>query len=60
MFFQKSWNDVTNQEIKEMSERLSAEMGGWIFHSPVNFDTPTPHIVPEREMPGLMREKNEA
>jgi len=54
MFFQKKWDDVTPEEIKNMSQRLSDEMGGWIFHQPVNFDNPTPHISIERNEPKLM------
>jgi len=45
MFFNKSWADVTDKEIKEMSEKLEAEMGGWIFHSKVDFDKPTPFLM---------------
>ena len=44
MFFEKSWSEVTNEEIKDMSQRLEKEMGGWIFHSKVNFSTPTPYL----------------
>ena len=44
MFFNKSWKDVTSEEISEMAERLESEMGGWIFHSKVDFTRPTPFI----------------
>jgi glycosyltransferase involved in cell wall biosynthesis len=54
MFFQKSWSAVTEEEILEMSSRLADEMGGWIFHSPVDFDKPTPHLVIERSQPKIM------
>ena len=42
MFFNKTWSDVTSENIKEMAQRLEDEMGGWIFHSKVDFEKPTP------------------
>ena len=45
MFFDKPWEEVTDRDIKEMSEKLSSKMGGWIFHSKVDFDKPTPWIT---------------
>ena len=57
MFFNKKWSDVTDEEIKEMAEKLKEKMGGWIFHNKVNFSKPTPHIYIERDEPELMREK---
>jgi len=44
MFFNKPWIDVTDDEISKLSERLENEMGGWIFHSKVDFSKPTPFI----------------
>jgi len=44
MFFDKSWESVTDKEICDMSKKLADEMGGWIFHTKVDFNTPTPHI----------------
>jgi len=54
MFFEKKWSDVTDQEISEMSEKLTSEMGGWIFHSRVDFDNPTPHVEIDRDEPAIM------
>ena len=42
MFFDKKWEDVTEDEISKLSERLQQEMGGWIFHSKIDFSNPTP------------------
>jgi glycosyltransferase involved in cell wall biosynthesis len=44
MFFNKEWSDVSEEEIDSMAERLEREMGGWIFHSPVDFSKPTPWV----------------
>jgi hypothetical protein len=42
MFFQKPWSDVSDNDISSLGKRLSNEMGGWIFHAPVDFSKPTP------------------
>ena len=44
MFFDKPWSEVSNKEIKEMALKLETTLGGWIFHSKVDFDKPTPWI----------------
>lgn len=44
MFFNKPWSEVTNQEIKDISSRLSKDMGGWIFHQKIDWKAKTPHI----------------
>ena len=44
MFFQKPWADVSDDDIDELAERLKEEMGGWIFHKPVDFTKVTPHL----------------
>ncbi len=55
MFFDKPWSEVTDEEIKDLSVRLEAELGGWVFHSKVNFNTPTPHISLKSVGPELMK-----
>ena len=45
MFFDKPWSEVTDKEIKEISRKLSDNMGGWIFHHKINWDQKTPHIT---------------
>ena len=54
MFFDKSWKDVSESEIKELSKKLSSEMGGWVFHQKVNFRNPTPHIKISQRQPEVM------
>ena len=55
MFFDKKWSEVTDEEIKIMAEKLKDKMGGWIFHSKVNFEKPTPHVYIERDQPEIMK-----
>ena len=59
MFFDKSWNDVTDEDISTLASRLSTEMGGWVFHSKVDFDKPTPDLGIEISGPAIM-ENNES
>jgi len=56
MFFQKPWSTVTDSDINELAEKLSNDIGGWIFHKPVDFSNPTPHIQIDRNEPKLMLE----
>ena len=51
MFFDKSWKDVTNPEIKNFAKDLAEKTGGHIFHSKVNLDSPTPHVELNRGHP---------
>jgi len=44
MFFDKSWKEVSDSEILELSNRLEKEMGGWIFHRKIDWSKSTPHI----------------
>ena len=44
MFFNKPWSDVSDADIDKLSTKLEREMGGWIFHSKVDFSRPTPYI----------------
>lgn len=44
MFFDKSWKDVSEEDISNLSKKLETEMGGWIFHTKVDFNTPTPWL----------------
>ena len=59
MFFQKAWSDVSEDEIEEMALKLESEMGGWIFHEPVNFDKKTRHVTINTKQPAIMLEKND-
>ena len=56
MFFQKPWSEVTEDDIEIMSSRLSNEMGGWVFHAPVDFSKPTPFLSIDLKHPDVMKE----
>jgi glycosyltransferase involved in cell wall biosynthesis len=49
MFFDKAWSEVTEEEMDAQASKLSSEMGGWIFHSKVDFNQPTPHLSIDRD-----------
>ena len=42
MFFDKSWADVSDKEIVNLANKMDNELGGWVFHSRVDFNKPTP------------------
>ena len=44
MFFDKPWSEVTGEDISNLSNQLAEKLGGWIFHSKVDFSTVTPHV----------------
>jgi glycosyltransferase involved in cell wall biosynthesis len=57
MFFNKPWNDVSEDEIKSLSLKLESNLGGWIFHRKVDFEQKTPWVFIEKEEPQIMKEK---
>jgi len=54
MFFQKPWAEVTEDDISDLAARLSKEMGGWVFHDPIDFSRPTPHVILDRTEPAVI------
>jgi len=56
MFFDKPWSDVSDKDISDLAANLKEKMGGWIFHSKVNFSNPTPHISLETSHPEIIKE----
>lgn len=54
MFFGKPWSEVTEEEIDSLAEELHKRTGGWIFHSRVDFTTPTPHLTLEINHPAVI------
>ena len=44
MFFDKPWSEVTETEIDELAARLASEMGGWVFHTKVDWNANVPHL----------------
>lgn len=58
MFFEKPWSQVTDEDIQQLSEELADKMGGWIFHSPVDFSRPTPHLTLQQSHPAVMKKND--
>jgi glycosyltransferase involved in cell wall biosynthesis len=56
MFFQKPWSEVTDDDITSLANQLAQKMGGWVFHSPVDFSSPTPHIKLNTQPPKVISE----
>jgi glycosyltransferase involved in cell wall biosynthesis len=56
MFFGKPWHEVSERDIDDLAKALSEKMGGWVFHTKVDFGKPTPHLDLERSQPALMRD----
>ncbi len=44
VMFDKPWSEVTEKDISELAVKLEKEMGGWIFHTKVDFSKNTPHM----------------
>jgi glycosyltransferase involved in cell wall biosynthesis len=57
MFFDKPWSAVTDSDIKSLAKDLKEKMGGWIFHSKINFSKPTPHLQIKLNQPKVMKEQ---
>jgi hypothetical protein len=57
MFFQKPWTDVTDEDINSLSADLKEKLGGWVFHDPVDFSKPTPHVELSCGQPKIMLEE---
>ena len=56
MFFDKPWSEVSEEELDAQANKLSKELGGWVFHSKVDFESPTPHISIDRNHPATVSE----
>ena len=56
MFFDKPWSKVSDKDITSLSDKLAKEMGGWIFHSRVDFNNPTPHLKIQVSHPEVISE----
>jgi len=56
MFFNKKWSEVTDQEIEDLSVKMEKELGGWIFHSKIDFSKSSPWITIKRSEPKLSKE----
>ena len=55
IFFDKSWSDVTDDDISNLSSKLRDEMGGWIFHQKVDFSKRTPSLILDHDHPQCIK-----
>jgi len=56
MFFNKPWSKVSDKDVSEMASKLSEKMGGWVFHSKVDFRKSTPHVKLNCNHPEIMKD----
>ena len=56
MFFDKKWEDVSDEDVKKLASTLAKDMGGWLFHQKLDLSRPTPHINVKRTIPNVMKE----
>ena len=56
MFFDKSWSEVSDKEIVNLASRMDNELGGWIFHTRVDFSKPTPWYKLQSDHPNTIKE----
>ena len=54
MFFDKAWSEVTDEDILELSAQLKEKLGGWVFHSKVDFTKTVPHMSLTAGQPKIM------
>jgi glycosyltransferase involved in cell wall biosynthesis len=56
MFFNKKWEDVSDNDITELAVIMATKTGGHVFHSKFDVNTPSPYVTINKEMPGVMKE----
>ena len=54
-FFNKPWSEVSEKEIVNMANTLNNNFGGWIFHSRVDLEKPTPWYYIESDHPDVIK-----
>ena len=54
MFFDKPWSEVTDSDIDDLAGQLKTKMGGWVFHSKVDFNQNVPHMTLSAGQPKIM------
>jgi len=55
-FFGRPWSEVTDEDIKDLATKMKNELGGWIFHSLVDFSRPTPWVKLQAGSPTIMND----
>ena len=55
-FFNKPWSKVSDKDIEDLAVKMESEMGGWIFHTRIDFNRKTPHLEIKRSQPLVMKQ----
>jgi len=56
VMFDKPWEEVTDEDIKVLADKMESEMGGWIFHKKIDFTKKTPWFKLAKTHPKVMEE----
>ena len=44
MFFDKTWEEVTDEDIEDLAKELEEKTGGHVFHSKIDWEKTTPSL----------------
>jgi len=56
MFFNAAWSEISDEQIVKLAKKMDNELGGWIFHSRVDFDKPTPWYKIKSDHPEIIKQ----
>lgn len=55
IMFDKPWSEVTDEDMNQLADKYEQELGGWIFHQPVDWNRKTPWINRMWDHPEVMK-----
>ena len=53
--FNKPWSEVTDEDMNQLADKYEQELGGWIFHQPVDWNNKTPWVNRMWDHPEVMK-----
>lgn len=56
MWFDRPWDEVTDEQLEQRAHELEDRMGGWVFHKPVDMEAAVPHIMCVKDHPNVMKQ----
>ena len=55
IMFDKPWSEVTDEDMNQLADKYEQELGGWIFHQPVDWNNKTPWVNRMWDHPEVMK-----
>ena len=55
IMFNKPWSEVTEADMIELAIKYESELGGWVFHNPVDWKNKTNWIQKQWSHPEVMK-----